>query len=68
MQKNCLSHLHLWYSRSKKGPSIVSIVKSFKIRWAGPLDKFGKVRNTYLIFVGNTVKMITLKAGKKMRV
>jgi hypothetical protein len=42
--------LHNLYS----SPSIIRVIKSRRMRWAGHVARMGDKRNAYRIFVGNT--------------
>jgi hypothetical protein len=47
-------------------PSIIRIIKSRRMRWAGHLARIGKKRNTYKLLVGEPEKKMPLGRPRHM--
>jgi hypothetical protein len=45
-------------------PSIIRIIKSRRMRWAGPVARMGEKRNTYRLLVGKATEKETTKKTK----
>jgi hypothetical protein len=54
--------LHILYS----SPSIIRIIKSRRMRWAGHVARMGEKRDIYRIFVGKSVGKRPLERPRRM--